>query len=128
MSWLLIPFSPLLYLVLHCSILFRLGTANDPVYFCSRQIYDSPGLQDCSHALAALPRADPFWKYYIEPQLDAAPPVYNWLGWQDPRPASLRRKINQVPKFWSSGKLVRCVLEMMQNDLGEFQDPAILPS
>ena len=104
MPWLLTSFSHLLLLVLHCSILIRLGAANDPVYFCSRYFYDSPGLQDCSHALAALPRVDRFYKYYVEPQLDVAPPVYDWSGWADQRPTTFRQKVVQVPKLWSSGK------------------------
>ena len=86
MPWLLTSFSPLLWLVLHCSFLIRLGAADDPDYFCSRYVYDSPGLQDCSRALAALPRVDRFYRYYIEPQLDVAPPIYEWLGWEDGRP------------------------------------------
>ena len=128
MSWFLIPFSPLLCLVLHCSNLIRLGTASGPVFFCSRHVYDSPGLLDCSDALAALPRADSFWRYYVEPQLEVVPPVYDWLGWADLRPATFRQKITQVPKFWSSGKqacldlaihhhIVRCIPEMMKKDL-----------
>ena len=99
MSWLLNSFSSFSCLALYCSILIRLGTALDPVYFCSRHIYDSPGLLDCSHALAALPRANPLWRYYIEPQVEAAPPVYDWLGWVDQRPPTLRQRVIQIPKF-----------------------------
>ena len=128
MSWLLISFWPLLCLVLHCSIFVQFGNADDPVYFCSRHFYDNPGLQDCSHALATLPRADPFWRYHVEPQLEVAPPGYNWLGWADQRPATFRQKIAQTPKFWSSGKqvyldspihqhIIECILEMMRDDL-----------
>lgn len=104
MHCLLNSLSPLLWLVLHCSILIRLGAANDPAYFCSRYTYDNPGLQDCSHALGALPRVDPYYRYYVEPQLDVTPPTYDWLGWEDQRPPTFRQNIVQVPKLWSSGK------------------------
>ena len=128
MSWLLISSSALFRLLLHCSILVQLGTAIDPIYFCSRDIYDNPALQDCSQALAALPRVDGFWRYHVEPQLEVAPPEYDWLGWADRRPASFRQKIAQIPKFWSTGKqvyfdlpihqyIVKCILDMMKNDL-----------
>ena len=106
MSWLLTLFSPLLWLVLHCLFLIRLGAANDPVYFCSRYIYGTPDLQDCSHALAALPRVDSNYRLYVEPQLEVAPPIYDWSGWADSRPAPFRQKVVQVPKFWSCGKQV----------------------
>ena len=130
MSWLLISFSPVLCLVLHCLILVQLGTANDPVYFCSGHLYDNPSLQDCSHALAALPQVDPFWRYHVEPQIEVAPPEYDWLGWADQRPSTFRQKIAQIPKFWSSGKqiyldspihqyIIESILEMMKNDLRE---------
>ena len=102
----------MLWLLLYCSSLIRPGAANDPVYFCSRYTYDNPSLQDCSRALAALPQADPFWRYYAEPQLQVAPPVYDWLGWTDQRPATFRQRVVQVPRFWSSGKQARLLLSI----------------
>ena len=66
-------------------------------------MYDSPVMQDCSHALAALPRADASYRYYIEQQLETAPPEFDWQDWKDERPIYLRRKVVQVPRFWSYG-------------------------
>ena len=99
-------------------------------------MYNNPGLQDCSHALAALPQVDRFYRYYVEPQLETAPPRYDWQGWADERPVTFQQKVVQVPKFWSSGKLARlcyfsilkCVLEMERTDFNKVQDHATLPS
>ena len=67
-------------------------------------MYGSPAMQDCSHTLAALPPADPFYRYYLEPQLETTPPKFDWQGWTDERPKKFQRKVVQVPKFWSYGK------------------------
>lgn len=61
-------------------------------------------MQDCSHALAALPRADRDYSYYFEQQLETAPPESDWQGWTDDRPIAFRKKVVQVPRFWSYGK------------------------
>ena len=61
-------------------------------------------MQDCSHALAALPRADGFYSWYFEQQLETAPPESDWRGWTDNRPIAFRKKVVQVPKFWNHGK------------------------
>ncbi|KAL9074319.1 MAG: hypothetical protein Q9161_002305 [Pseudevernia consocians] len=60
-------------------------------------------MQDCSHALAALPRADGYYSWYFEQQLETAPPESDWRGWTDNRPIAFRRKVVQVPKFWNHG-------------------------
>ena len=69
-------------------------------------MYDNPGLQDCLQTLATLPHADRLYRYYIEPQLETAPPESDWQSWADERPSPLRQKLVQVPKFWSHGKQV----------------------
>ena len=61
-------------------------------------------MQDCAHVLAALPQADDFYRYYVEPQLETAPPGADWQGWIDGRPLPFQRKLIQVPKLWSFGK------------------------
>ena len=92
---------PLLWLLLRCTILVQLVAARGSSYFCSKNIYDSPLIQDCSHALAALPQADGFYRYFIEQQLQAAPPEYGWESRKDERPISQQRNLVQVPKYWS---------------------------
>lgn len=104
MRWLWTSSSPLIWLLLRCTILVQIVAASGSSYFCSRNIYDSPVIQDCSHALAALPQADEFYRYYIEQQLQAAPPDSDWESWKDERPISFRRNLVQVPKYWSHGE------------------------
>lgn len=104
MSWLSSISLPLALLVLQCSLLVKLVVASNSKYLCSKDIYGSPILQDCAYALNALPRADGFFNYYIEPQLLTAPPDFDWEGWADDRPFGLRRELVQIPKFWSFGK------------------------
>ena len=116
MSWFLTSFSPLLWLLLHCCIIVPMIAAGKAALFCSRDIYDNPGLQDCSRALAALPQADRFYRYYVEPQLGATPPQYDWEESMDERPVTFRQKIVQVPKVWSSGKQA-CSYEQIRDKL-----------
>ena len=103
MPWLSSISLPLALLVLHCSLIKFAETSNSK-YHCSKNIYGSPILQDCAYALNVLPRADGFFRYYIEPQLLTAPPDFDWEGWADERPFGLRRDPVQIPKFWSYGK------------------------
>lgn len=70
-------------------------------------MYNSPVMRDCSYALTALPEADEHYRYYIEQQLQSAPPDSDWHGWNDDRPIQQRAKIVQVPKVWSFGKQAR---------------------
>lgn len=67
-------------------------------------------MPDCARALAALPHADGYYRYYVEPQVETAPPEADWQGWTDERPEQLQRKVVQVPKFWSYGS---CNLALM---------------
>lgn len=104
MPWLSTSPSPLISLLFHYLLLVPLTAASGSSYFCSREIYNRPFIQDCFYALAALPQADPSYRYYFEQQLDTAPPESDWEGWTDDRPSFWRKKVVQVPKFWSYGK------------------------
>ena len=104
MSWRSASSLPPRWLLYYCLMLFLRVVTSGSSYFCSRNMYDSPVMQDCSHALATLPPADEFYRYYIEQQLKTAPPESDWQGWRDERPTIYRRKVIQVPKFWSHGK------------------------
>lgn len=79
-------------------------------------MYDSPVMQDCSQALAALPQADRFYRYYIEQQLETAPPESDWQGWTDERPSSFRMKLVQIPKFWSYGSCNLALLSYVEGN------------
>ena len=107
MIWPSIKSSPLIWLLLYCSIIVTVFAASGPSFFCSRNIYNRPTLQDCSDALAALPLADQAYRFYFEQQLRAAPPESDWQGYQDARPIALRRNIVQIPKIWSKGEETR---------------------
>ena len=104
MSWLSSLSLPLVWLVLHCSVLVILAAASNSLLFCSRNIYGSPIPEDCSHALTALPQAENYFRYYVEPQLETTGPDFDWEGWADERPPDIRRGVVQIPKFWSFGK------------------------
>ena len=104
MSWHSTSSWPQVWLALRCSLLFQLVAVGGSSLFCSRDIYDSPDLHDCSQALATLPQADQFYRYYLEPQLATIPPALDWQGWIDERPPIVRQKIVQVPKIWSCGE------------------------
>lgn len=104
MSWFWAPSSPLPWFLFHCLVLLPLVAASGSSYFCSKSIYDSPDMRDCSYALAAVPQADGFLRYYIEQQLATGPPDFNWRDWKDERPSPFQTNKVQVPKFWNYGK------------------------
>lgn len=104
MSWLSSSSLPMIWLVLHFSILARSAVASGSSYFCSGFIYDRPSSQDCVYALATLPRADPNSRYYVEPQLGTNPAEPDWQGWKDERPKPFKQRMVQIPKFWSHGE------------------------
>lgn len=113
MSWLSTSSSPLLWLLLHFSVRLPLLVAGSS-YFCGKNTYDSPDIRDCSYALAALPQADGFYRYYIEQQLATVPPQFDWQGWKDERPSYIKRSPIQVPKFWSYGSCNLALLSYVE--------------
>ena len=104
MPWLPASTLSLKWLLIQILVLFPWVVESRSSYFCSKAVYNSPLMPDCAHALAALPRADDYYRYYVEPQLETAPPEADWQGWIDERPSQFQRKVIQVPKFWSYGK------------------------
>lgn len=80
-------------------------------------MYNSPVMRDCSFALIALPEADEHYRYYIEQQLETAPPDSDWHGWNDDRPIRQRAKVVQVPKVWSYGSCNLALLSYVEGDM-----------
>lgn len=104
MSWLPASSLSLRWFLVQNLVFLSWAVDSRSSYFCSKAVYNSPVMQDCAHALAALPQADEYFRYYVEPQLETAPPEADWQGWIDERPVGFQRKVIQVPKFWSYGK------------------------
>ena len=100
-SWLSTSPWALRWLVFYYSSLFLLIAASGSSYICSRTVYGSPVMSDCSLALATLPRADSLFNYYLEQQLLTGPPAYNWQALPNDRSSSSLKKAVQIPKFWS---------------------------
>lgn len=117
MSWLSTSSQLLLWVLLHCSLVVPLVAASGSSYFCSRNMYNSPVMRDCSFALIALPEADEHYRYYIEQQLETAPPDSDWHGWNDDRPIRQRAKVVQVPKVWSYGSCNLALLSYVEGDM-----------
>ena len=92
------------WLLIQIPVLFSWAVECHSSYFCSKAAYNSPIIPDCAHALAALPQADEYYRFYVEPQVETAPPKADWQGWIDERPLQYQRKVIQVPKFWNYGK------------------------
>ena len=72
-------------------------------FYCSKNIYAAPNLQDCYKALAAFPTADGAHRYFVEPQMRLSIPQMDWTRWEDPRLPSEQQRTEQLPKYWSSG-------------------------
>ena len=120
MSWLPASSLSLRWLLVQNLVLLSWVVESRSSYICSKAVYNSPVIQDCTHALAALPQADEYYRYYVEPQLETAPPEADWRGWVDERPFRFQRKVIQVPKFWSYGKHA-CLRTWNANRKVEFQ-------
>ena len=84
-------------------ISIQLGTTHALVFFCSRNNYGMPLAQDCYETLQSFPSADQLYRYFVEQELRPSVPEADWNEWIDPRPPNFRQKVEQVPKFWSSG-------------------------
>ena len=97
--------SLLLFSLFLCCLVTKIKAIS---FYCSANVYAIPNTQDCYRALEAFPTADGAHRYFLEPQMRLQMPNLNWPMWADPRLPSDNQRVEQIPKYWSSGIDIDC--------------------